>query len=74
MPAAQGAAQRAMEEQAILRLRAEDQQRFAEALIQPPAPKAALIGWMGRDLAFSEGQGSGACCCMTPSVASPRHQ
>jgi uncharacterized protein (DUF1778 family) len=27
---------------AILRLSAEDQQRFAEALIQPPAPNAAL--------------------------------
>ena len=52
MPAAQGAAQRAIEEQAILRLSAEDQQRFAEVLIQPPAPNAALIGWMGRDLAF----------------------
>jgi hypothetical protein len=52
MPAAHDAAQRAIEEQAILRLSAEDQQRFAEALIQPPAPNAALIGWMGRDLAF----------------------
>jgi hypothetical protein len=59
MPAAQGAAQRAIEEQAILRLSAEDQQRFAEALIQPPAPKAALIGWMGRDLAF-RGAGLGS--------------
>ena len=35
-------AQRAIEEQAILRLSAEDQRRFAEALIQPPAPNAAL--------------------------------
>ncbi|MCX5958589.1 MAG: DUF1778 domain-containing protein [Cyanobacteria bacterium] len=52
MPAAHDAAQRAIEEQAILRLSAEDQQRFAEALIQPPAPNAALIGWMGRDLAI----------------------
>ncbi len=50
--AAQDAAQRAIEEQVLLRLRAEDQQRFAQALIQPPAPNAALIGWMGRDLAF----------------------
>ena len=40
--AAQDAAQRAIEEQTILRLSAEDQQRFAEALIQPPAPNAAL--------------------------------
>jgi uncharacterized protein (DUF1778 family) len=40
--AAHDAAQRAIEEQAILRLSAEDQQRFAEVLIQPPAPNAAL--------------------------------
>ncbi len=40
--AAHDAAQRAIEEQAILRLSAEDQQRFAEALIQPAAPNAAL--------------------------------
>ena len=57
--AAHDAAQRAIEEQAILRLSAEDQQRFAEALIQPPAPNAALIGWMGRDLAF-RGAGLGS--------------
>jgi uncharacterized protein (DUF1778 family) len=42
MPAAHDAAQRAIEEQTILRLSAEDQQRFAEALIQPPAPNAAM--------------------------------
>ena len=35
-------AQRAIEEHAILRLSAEDQRRFAGALIQPPAPNAAL--------------------------------
>ena len=35
-------AQRAIEGQAILRLSAEDQRRFAEALIQPPAPNATL--------------------------------
>jgi uncharacterized protein (DUF1778 family) len=40
--AAHDAPQRAIEQQAILRLSAEDQQRFAEALIQPPAPNAAL--------------------------------
>jgi uncharacterized protein (DUF1778 family) len=40
--AAHDAAQRAIEEQAILRLSAEDQRRFAEALIHPPAPNAAL--------------------------------
>ena len=42
MPAAHDAAQRAIEEQAILRLSAEDQRRFAEALIQPPAPNGPL--------------------------------
>ena len=40
--AAHDAAQRAIEEQAILRLSAEDQRRFAEALIHPPVPDAAL--------------------------------
>jgi uncharacterized protein (DUF1778 family) len=35
-------AKRAIEEQAILRLSAEDQRRFAEALNQPLAPNAAL--------------------------------
>jgi uncharacterized protein (DUF1778 family) len=33
---------RAIDEHAILRLSAEDQRRFAEALIQPPAPNAAM--------------------------------
>ena len=40
--AALDAPQRAIKQQAILRLSAEDQQRFAEALIQSPAPNAAL--------------------------------
>jgi uncharacterized protein (DUF1778 family) len=40
--AAHDAAQRAIEGEAIIRLSAEDQQRFAEALINPPAPNAAL--------------------------------
>ena len=40
--AAYDAAQRAIEEHAILRLSAEDQRRFAETLIQPPAPNAVL--------------------------------
>ena len=40
--AAHDAAQLAIEQQAIFRLSAEDQQRFAEALIHPPAPNAAL--------------------------------
>jgi uncharacterized protein (DUF1778 family) len=40
--AAHDAAQRAIEELAILRLSAEDQRRFAEALIHPPVPNAAL--------------------------------
>lgn len=40
--AARDAAQRAIEEDGLLRLSAEDQRRFAEALINPPAPNAAL--------------------------------
>jgi len=40
--AAHEAAQRAIEEEAIIRLSAEDQQRFAEALINPPQPNEAL--------------------------------
>lgn len=40
--AAHDAAQRAIEEDSLLRLSAEDQQRFAEALINPPKPNAAL--------------------------------
>ena len=40
--AAHDAAQRAIEEQTIIRLSAEDQRRFAEALIHPPVPNAAL--------------------------------
>jgi uncharacterized protein (DUF1778 family) len=40
--AAHDAAQRAIEEDSLLRLSAEDQRRFAEALINPPKPKAAL--------------------------------
>ena len=40
--AAHDAAQRAIAEESILRLSAEDQQRFAEALLRPPAPNAAL--------------------------------
>ncbi len=40
--AAHDAAQRAIEEQSIIRLSAEDQRRFTEALINPAAPNAAL--------------------------------
>lgn len=40
--AAHAAAQRAIEEEGIIRLSAEDQQRFAEALLDPPAPGDAL--------------------------------
>jgi uncharacterized protein (DUF1778 family) len=40
--AAHEAAQRAIEAQEIIRLSAEDQRRFAEALINPPEPNAAL--------------------------------
>jgi uncharacterized protein (DUF1778 family) len=40
--AAHDAAQRAIEEDGIIRLAAEDQLRFAQSLINPPAPNAAL--------------------------------
>ena len=40
--AARDAAQRAIEDEGLIRLSAEDQARFAQALINPPAPNAAL--------------------------------
>ena len=40
--AAHAAAQRAIEEEGIIRLSAEDQLRFAEALLNPPPPGEAL--------------------------------
>ena len=40
--AAHDAARRVIEEEGIIRLSAEDQRRFAQALINPPAPNAAL--------------------------------
>jgi uncharacterized protein (DUF1778 family) len=40
--AAHDAALRAIEEDSLLRVSAEDQQRFAEALIHPPKPNTAL--------------------------------
>jgi len=40
--AAHEAAQRAIEEEEIIRLSADDQRRFAETLINPPAPNEAL--------------------------------
>ena len=40
--AAHAAAQRAIEEEGIIRLSAEDQQRFAEALLNPLPPNEAL--------------------------------
>lgn len=40
--AAQEAAHRAIEETSIIRLSAEDQRRFVEALLDPPAPTPAL--------------------------------
>ncbi len=46
--AAQDAARRAIEEEQILRLSAEDQARFAEALVNPPAPNTALKRAMRR--------------------------
>lgn len=52
--AAQDAAQRVIEEEGIMRLSAEDQARFAEALINPPAPNAALKRAMRRYLEHVE--------------------
>ncbi len=40
--AAHEAAQRAIEEEGVIRLSAEDQLRFAEALINPPPPNEVL--------------------------------
>ncbi len=40
--AAREAAERTIEKASILRLSAEDQRRFAEAILHPPAPNAAL--------------------------------
>lgn len=40
--AAHEAARLALEEESVIRLSAEDQRRFAEALLNPPAPNAAL--------------------------------
>lgn len=40
--AAQDAAQRVIEDEGLIRLSTEDQVRFAQALIKPPAPNAAL--------------------------------
>jgi uncharacterized protein (DUF1778 family) len=40
--AARDAAQRTIEEAEILRLSAADQKRFAQALLNPPAPNASL--------------------------------
>lgn len=37
-------ARRTVEEAEVLRMAAEDQQRFAQALIEPPAPNARLRG------------------------------
>ena len=41
-PTSRRAAQRAIAEENLIRLSADDQRRFAEALIAPPAPDAAL--------------------------------
>lgn len=46
--AAQDAAQRVLEDESLLRLSAEDQARFAEALLNPPGPNAALKQAMQR--------------------------
>ncbi len=46
--AAQDAAQRVIEDDGIIRLSSEDQARFAQALLKPPAPNAALKRAMRR--------------------------
>ena len=48
--AAQDAAQRVIEDDSIIRLSAEDQTRFAQALLNPTAPKAALKRAMSHHL------------------------
>ena len=40
--AAHDAAQRVIDDETVIRLSAEDQARFAEVLLNPPAPNAAL--------------------------------
>ena len=40
--AAREAAERTIEKASVLRLSAEDQRRFADAILHPPAPNAAL--------------------------------
>ncbi len=60
--AAHDAAQRTIEEEGIMRLSAEDQVRFAEALINPPAPNAALKRAMRRYLENVEVRSSVASC------------
>jgi len=40
--AAREAAERTIEKATVLRLSAEDQRRFADAILHPPAPNAAL--------------------------------
>lgn len=44
----QEAAQRALEEAEVIRLSLADQQRFAEAILSPPKPTAALRRAMAR--------------------------
>lgn len=46
--AVQDAAQRAIEQAEVIRLSLADQQRFAEALLSPPKPSAALKRAMAR--------------------------
>ncbi len=46
--AARDAAHRAIEDDGIIRLSVEDQTRFAQALMHPPAPNAALKRAMRR--------------------------
>lgn len=46
--AVQEAAQKAVEQAEVIRLSLQDQQRFAEALLAPPPPSAALQRAMAR--------------------------
>ncbi len=64
--AAHDAAQLAFDEQAIHRMSAEDQQRFAETLIQSPAANAALNEAKRLPLENVEGRWS-ACCRAIPA-------
>ena len=52
--AAHDAAQRVIDDETVIRLSAEDQARFAEALLNPPAPNQALAQAMQEHAALVE--------------------